>query len=658
MKTARYLIAAAVMLLGLQNTRLLGQVECVGSGNLRGVRIDGELMAFTTSIRAIISTNISTNQGGRGRGGGQYTRDDGLLTVTGNLTGGGRRGRRGGAPAPGVTYRASYKDLSPGTVDAIVDITAATNSPMVGVYYNVTLPAADYASGSAQWIAPGGSTDGAMSLAASATGTNLHFQASAKGVRVTAARRQIEIDLPAAADLVIHNGRGSASNDIEISFPLSLGDLTNGQTIHAGFIIKAAGNVDKSAAHIALDLSQPGRAFDGMGGNFRIQSPADAPVIQYNLDHLRLAWARVPMPFNFWQPNVDVDPAQAAAAGELNTNVVDAMKMAQTLAQKNIPMVISIWFPPRWAVKANVPGTRGTRINPQQWDNVCKSITSYLQYLKQHYGAEPDLFSFNESDMGIDVLQSPEEHDDTIKRLGAYYGSHGLKTMMLLGDTGNAGGDKFIDVAAADPEAAKYIGAVSFHSWNGGTTEQYEHFSDAAHRLNVPLLVCEGGLDPAAYMYRATFLEPWYCVNEISQYVEICRVAQPLAILEWQFTDDYSILTGGRDGQPLEPAQRFWQIKQLGMTAPAARAVPATCDNSNVVSCAFNDHGACVVHLVNNGAARTATISGLSPGVKEMRVFVTDNHRSMQETGRVPVMWGRVKLPLDALSFTTLAGNP
>jgi len=229
---------------------------------------------------------------------------------------------------------------------------------------------------------------------------------------------------------------------------------------------------------------------------------------------------------------------------------------------------------------------------------------------------------------------------------------------MLLGDTGNPTGDKFIDVALADPEAAKYIGAVSFHSWNSGTTEQYTHFSQAARKLDVPLLVAEGGLDPSAHQHRAIFLEPWFCLNEIAQYVEICRVAQPLSILHWQLTADYSILTGGNGGGPLEPAQRFWDIKQLGMTAPDSTAMPVTCDNSKVISCAFADHGACVVHLVNNGAARTATVSGLPAGLKEMRTLVTDSRRGMQETGRVPVVQGTVQLPLAAMSFTSLVGNP
>jgi len=532
---------------------------------------------------------------------------------------------------------------------------------MRGVFFAIALPGTDYAGGSAQLIAPTTAAGTPVSLPGTrSSDTNLILRASAKGLRVASTRRHIELNLPAPKELVVREVRSRGKSEVEVSFPLSLGDLTAGQIAHAAFTIKATGEVDKSPAKLVIDPSRPGRKFDGMGGNFRIQSPADAAQIQYNFDHLRIAWGRVAMPLDQWQPSEDVDPVQAAAtAGTLNSNVREAMEMAQKLARKNIPTVISIWSAPRWALATSGGGRGGrARINPAQWDKVCKSIGSYLEYMKQRYGAEPILFSFNESDMGINVLQSPQEHAETIKRLGSYFASRGLKTRMLLGDTGNPTGDRFIDVARDDPEAAKYIGAVSFHSWNSGTIEQYTHFSDAARKLNVPLLVAEGGLDPSAHQYRAIFLEPWFCLNEISQYVEICRVAQPLSILHWQYTADYSILTGGRGGQPLQPAQRFWEIKQLGMTTPDSLAVPITCDNPKVISCAFADHGGYVVHLVNNGAARRAAVSGLPAGVKEMRVLMTDSRHGMQETGRVPVVEGTVQLPLDSMSFLSLVGNP
>jgi hypothetical protein len=662
-------IIASLFIFGSGTASVSGQVECTAPGNLRGIRVDGELMAFTTSIRAVVSTPTDEGQNSRGRGGGgQFSRDGGALMVTGSLTGGGGRGGglgggfrgRSGPPAPGVSYRAIYKDVAPGTVDAAIEITATTNTPMQGVFFAITVMGADYGGGSAQLIGPVSAAATPVSLAAAgASGTNVYLRASAKGVRLASARRQIELTVPASAEFVIRAVRSRGNNDIEVSFPLSLQDLTNGQVVHAAFTIKAMGEVDKSPAKLVVDPSRPGRQYDGMGGNFRIQSPADAPQIQFNFDHLRIAWGRVAMPLDRWQPNEGADPTEAANTGSLNSSVREAMEMAGKLARTNIPTVISIWSAPGWALATDGGGRGGrARINPEKWDKVCQCIGSYLEYMKTNYGAEPVLFSFNESDMGINVLQSPQEHADAIKRLGAYFASHGLKTRMLLGDTGNPTGDRFIDVAVGDSEAAKYIGAVSFHSWNSGTVAQYTHFSDAAQKLGVPLLVGEGGLDPSAHQYRAIFLEPWFCLNEISQYVEICRVAQPLSILHWQYTADYSILIGGSNGQPLQPAQRFWDIKQLGMTALGATALPITCDHPKVISCAFADHGACVVHLVNNGAARTATVSGLPAGVKEARVFVTDRGRGMQETGRVPVVQGTVQIPLGSMSFTSLVGNP
>jgi O-glycosyl hydrolase len=668
MKTPHRFLVVSFLVLGLGNAGVLAQVECSTPGNIRGIRVDGELMAFNATVRAVVSAQDGSGGVRGGAGGGQFSREGSIFTMTGSLSGGGGRGGgpggggrgpRGGAPAPGTSYRAAFKDVAPGTVDAEVQITATTNTPMQGVFFALALPSADYAGGSAELIAPVTAPPARILLKpGDSAGTNHYLRASAKGLRVISPRRQIEIDFATPVEFVVQDVRNRGKTDFEVSFPLSLGDLTNGQTVTAKFTMKASGEIDKSPASLAVDLSHPGRQFDGMGGNFRIQSPADAAQIQYNLDNLRVAWGRVAMPFDRWQPDENADPVAAATAGQLDANVREAMAMAQKLGQKEIPFVISVWQAPAWAL-ATTNGARGgrARINPGQWDKVCQSIGSYIEYLKKNFDAEPSLFSFNESDMGINVLQSPQEHDDAIKHLGSYFAAHGLKTRLLLGDTGNPTGDKFIDVAVADPEAAKYIGAVSFHSWNSGTIAQYTHFADAAKKLNVPLLVCEGGLDPAAHQYRAIFLEPWFDITEIAQYVEICRVAQPLSILHWQFTADYSVLKGGGGGQPLGPAPRFWQIKQLGMTAPGAVSVPVTCDNPKVVSCAFADRGACVVHLVNNGAARSATVSGLPAAVKEVRVLVTDNRRGMEETGRVPVAQGRVRLPLDAMSFTSLVGS-
>ena len=286
------------------------------------------------------------------------------------------------------------------------------------------------------------------------------------------------------------------------------------------------------------------------------------------------------------------------------------------------------------------------------------------------------LFSFNESEMGVDVRQTAAEHCTQIKKLGVHFASLGLATKMLLGDTGNARGIKFIDTTVADPEAMKYVTALSFHSWRGGSDELLASWGQAAKKLNIPLLVAEGGTDPQAYTNPKLLQSPAYSLDEITLYIRICALCRPESIFQWQLTADYSLLasvragfkpapTGtGRDGgggenQPPQPTQRFWNLKQLGSTPAGAFYLPIACDGSAVACAAFGDiaNGVYAVHLVNNGATRPVTLTGLPANLKELRVYVTDGRRGMKESDRLPVADGTVQFTLDTASYTTLIGG-
>jgi hypothetical protein len=206
----------------------------------------------------------------------------------------------------------------------------------------------------------------------------------------------------------------------------------------------------------------------------------------------------------------------------------------------------------------------------------------------------------------------------------------------------------------------KYVGAVSFHSWHGGTVDQFSHWGAAAKKLGVPLLIGEGGTDSNSYAYPNIFLEPWYGMEEISEYVEICRICQPESILQWQLTENYSLLRGGEDGEALAPTERFWLLKQLGSTPVGAAAIPISCDRSAIVACAYVDvgRGEYCLHLVNNGATRAVVISGLPAGVTRLQVYVTDAARDMKKMEPVSVDEGAARVMLDTQSFTTLISDP
>jgi hypothetical protein len=521
-----------------------------------------------------------------------------------------------------------------------------------------------------QLIEPAPSAKAEVSLAAGIAERNEYLRATAGGARFISPQRQIDVTFDAPTEIIIRDDRRKGNYDLQVYIAVLAGRAVAGQTAKKRITLKAAGEMDRKPVMLSLEAAHPGQAFDGLGGNFRLQNPkTDPAVIQYSLDNLRVAWGRVEMPWRFWHPDEAVDPLEAARAGTLHPRVHEAMDMARRLAQKGMPVIVSSWTVPAWAIlgdprAASQPsGPRGNPLNPGKMDRIRASLAGYLLYLKEHYGVEAALFSFNESDLGINVRQSPREHTDLIRTLGAYLAARGLATRMLLGDTSDATPLDFIKTAMQDPEAAKYVGAVSFHSWRGCTDEVLAGWRDAARGLNVPLLVAEGSTDAAAWRYPQIFSEPSFALDEITLYTRILAIGQPKSILQWQLTADYSILAGGGvfgDNGPLRPTQRFWNLKQLASTPPGAFALPMACNRPGITCAAFGDIANAVyaVHIVNTCAARPATLAGLPIGVKQFRMWITDSRRGMQEGARVVVSEGKAEITLDATSFTTLISIP
>ena len=269
------------------------------------------------------------------------------------------------------------------------------------------------------------------------------------------------------------------------------------------------------------------------------------------------------------------------------------------------------------------------------------------------------VFSFNESDLGINVRQTGEEHADFIKKLGSYFVSKELTTKMLLGDNSDATTIDFIQPVIDNPSIHKYIGAISFHAWRGCDNWTLSNWADAARELNVPLLIAEGGTDAQAHQYPDIFTQPAFALDEINTFVRACGTGHVRSILQWQLTSDYSLLTGGgvyNTEGTLQPTERFWNLKQLGLTPAGSFYLPVKCDRPNISCAAFGDivNGIYSIDIVNNGAERGVTVTGLPENVKEMRIYVTDSNRGMDEEKKIRVSEGTAKFTLEAASFTTL----
>jgi hypothetical protein len=531
------------------------------------------------------------------------------------------------------------------------------------VFFCLDLPGDEYAGGTVELIeaAP-------VSLAGSASsGSQELIRVTARGLRFTSARRRLELRFDRARETTVRKEGVGQDETIQVLVAVMSGQIGLGDRSDAGFQLSVSGSIDREPITLQVDTSRPGRPFAGFGGNFRLQNPeTDPPVIQYCLDNLRLAWGRVEMPWRFWHENEDEDPVANARAGKLHPRVHAAMEMAQRLHKLGMPVIVSDWSAPNWAIEGEYTFRRqpgdpwGNPLNQSKAEKIYASITAYIQFLKEEYGVEAAMFSFNESDLGIYVRQTGEEHARLIRELGAYMKSKGLKTKMLLGDTADANGWAFTYPAMNDPETHPYIGAVSFHSWRGFETETLEKWHDIATKLNIPLLVGEGSMDAAAWRYPAIFEEPVYAMEEADLYTRILAICQPLSILQWQLTADYSPMAGGgvfgNTSEPLRPTRRFWNFKQLASTPEGLLSMPLSVDQANISCAALGDprRGRIALHMVNNGATRQATISGLPQRLRELRMYVTDAERNMEEMPRVRVRQGTAQFELPAAGYTTL----
>ena len=637
---------ACALLISTTHTAF-SQIELEPWGNIRGIRIDGQLMEFETNLSVVQKNWASIKATAKEQQRPKYVRKGDQQIVTTNID--------------SLFFTKTVEEAGRGGVKVDVQFTARRMETIEGVYVALTLPQKYYANGTVQV-----NTSNPVKLAQPLATLNNYVQAPATSLQFVSKDRQLKLTFKEPTSVIFRNTEDKSAKALQVFIPIQAASAKEGQTIAKSFSMQASGLVDRKPINLVLNTSQTGRPFDGLGGNFRLQNPrTDPQVIDYSLENLNVTWGRVEMPWRFWQPSIDSSPIARAKEGRLAMQVQRAMEMAQRLHKKGMPVILSAWSGPTWAIVGpprGRPGPDGVWGNPLDHtkDNeIYKSIADYIVYLKDTYGVEISMFSFNESDLGINIRQTGEEHAALIKGLGAHFVSRGLKTKLLLGDNSDATTYEFIYPALNDPSTHQYIGAVSFHSWRGWETEILQKWADAATKIKLPLLVGEGSIDAQAHGYPAIFEEQTYALEEINLYTRILAICQPASILQWQLTADYSPLAGGGifgDNRPLQPTRRFWNLKQLSSTPKGLKAMPLKSDGVYVAAAALGDNtkGTYAIHLVNNGTTRQVNLSGLPKNLKTLNVYVTDKKRSAAKANAIKVTGGKATFTLDETSYTTL----
>lgn len=643
-------------------------------GNVQGLRVAGELLEFEAGPRWVHPEWSGFSSAVKYLQRPQYSRTGASATVD--------------SEADGIAFREELQDTNPGAATLRVQVTSRTNLSLAGAYFCFDLPDAHWAGARFRLEGTVGEPSRDLRLETGEPEASAELpNRGAEGASIVSARRSISIRWDGARQVIVRrdaSDRPTSMNDpsvrqrfvtrpgrakpagYQIYVELFPGDAVPGKAASATFRWKAEATPDTQPVRIALDVRKPGRPFDGIGGNFRLQFPdTDPEVIRYNLDRLPVVWGRLDLPWAEWHPDEDADPWVAARSGRLHAKWTGALETVRTLGRRRIPVMLSAWNPPRWARAPNQPrGLRGTALDTSKLDRICDSLAGALAFAKEHTGVEAAYFSFNEPETGVEVRQTAEEHAEFIRRMGPALLRRGLSTRLLLGDTahGTPAALEFLAPSLADPSLHRFLGAVAFHTWRGCTESDLTKWSEAARRLGVPLLVTEAGPDAHLHEYPSARLEPWFQLQEIELYLRCCAHAQPAAILEWQLTTDYSVLAGGGvygEAGPLRPTQRFWNLLQLGSMPKGTPGVPVVADTPEVTAAAFGDvaSGFCAIHLVNRGGTRTARLTGVPEGVTKLLRWVTDADRGRAEEAPLDVRHGTVEWVLPPASYTTLQGK-
>ena len=540
-------------------------------------------------------------------------------------------------------------------------VAAGAGAPMNGMFLSVELPRAQFAGGmgwiESQRVQLGAQRPAGESLTAD---TSRQF-----GFRDAEGTRALTVELSAPRPIALLDEwrqRGGRSYAARI-------DLAEGPVDLAfDFVAKPA----PKSAKLALNTSRKRYKLHGFGGNYCFQ--IESSVTDYTLRHLRSAWARTEMTLTEWEPRNDNDSAAETnweylrSQDKPGSNLRREFELMARIQKMRIPYAVSIWWLPEWMYSDPNEQPRSAhrrRVAPTQWAELLESIGSYLLYAKQQYGAEPDLFSFNEANIGVYVLFSPEEHREAIRSIGAHLEKLGLKTKMLLGDaTGPNGTHVYSLPGANDAGVLKYAGAVAFHSWGGATPEQYAAWGDVAEWLNLPLLVAEVGVD--AFAWRNRMYDSYnYGLREVRMYQELLLHARPQGFMQWEYTEDYSLVRVRRSdtGPELSPTARFYFLKQFSNLTPRnADALETSSDQNSVLFTAFSgeEDGKPVLtmHVANLGVQGGMEIAGLPPDIPQMRAVRTTEDQHYEELPSVKVSNGRIAMPIAARSMLTLTTMP
>ncbi|MFO7822161.1 MAG: hypothetical protein R6V56_08945 [Lentisphaeria bacterium] len=487
-------------------------------------------------------------------------------------------------------------------------------------------------------------------------------------VRFPSSLLALNIRLNSPCQVQLQDNRKWHSQYYVLMFKLVGRGMKKGQSEMLGLSYQFSGEADRSAVQLQIGDKIKGARFEGVGGNYCFQ--IDSPQTNKNLQEFPAAWARTEMSLSEWEPENDNGDSSIAHweyyknNDKAGSNLRRELELAKRLQEQGTKLIMSIWDLPEWLYEKQgmKPYTPGRRVPEEMWPEVFEAVATYLKHARDNYGVEPSLISFNEPDLGVCVKLSAEKYHAVMQRLAKALAAEGIKTQLLLGDVSNPRhGLNYVKNALDTVDDLSIYGAVGFHSWGGGTAQQYGAWRELADTLQLPLTVSEAGVDPQAWRTR-TYHSWYYALRQLEMYQKILLYSRPATVLEWEFTADYPLLTVIQDTEKLKPTKRYWFLKHFTtfMESPAAQLATES-SSPEVLITAFRCPGGdadeeekLVIHIANTAASRKIQLSGLPPGLTSFTGYLTTRDRSFEKQAPLAVRRGKLQYKLPAQSLLTL----
>ena len=555
-----------------------------------------------------------------------------------------------------------------------VTLRAKSNLDIEGAFFHIRLPVADYMDGEVNLHGLGGQAPSRLILPRNQpNATHILCTKATQGVTISLPARMLGLDVAVNAPcrVQVQDNRRWHSPYYVLMFQMSGPDMKEGGSVAINLTFEIAGEPDHTPVTLALEENGlTDRVFEGVGGNYCFA--IDSPQTDRTLADFHTKWSRTEISLRDWEPqNENGDPgvthwghfkSRDKKGGNLNREFL----LAKLLQDRGTKLIASIWDLPEWmyATQGKEPYTHERRVPDEMWDEVIESIITYLVHARDEYGGEPDLLSFKEHDAGICVLMPPAIYRTVMERLAAELEKNNLKTRLLLGDVSNPRhAYDYVQTVVNDSVSLAHYGAIGFHSWGGGSADDYRAWRTLADDVELPLLVPEVGVDPKAWRTQ-TFHSWYYALQELEMFQRILLYAQPLALLEWEFTADYALLVQNEPAEPLKPTKRYWFLYHFANLMPVpAQPIKTASSHPRVLFSAFKsareaDQATITLHIANLGAAREMTLTGLPPEYETMQGWLTTRDLSMAEVPAVKLEGETIGYELPAQSLLTLQLAP